>query len=153
MKNSSEKKRWITIVGAVAVAFLLTLLLGLMTGHCCLKAQLPGNAQKWVQHDANSEVTEFAVVDRREYADHSILLVNYNSGEGASLLYYHKMPILPLYSRKIIASAEEDKLTGIGFKLDHNQFAEVLIQPPYQEILMRGAEGELAQAPEQLGEE
>ena len=131
----------------ILVCFVL-FTIGLFMELLCFKTQLASNAQKWLQDNTSLNVTQFTIVDTREYDNYYIILGSYNSNESACLLSYSKTPVLPLYTRQVITVAENNNLTGIGFDLDKNQHIELLIEPPYSEILVRGSDGHLYQAPQ-----
>lgn len=118
-----------------------------LMGNLLIKAQMEGNAKKWVQEQISAEIPQFEVVDRRDYGDYAVLLVHDGTGRGGYLLSYKKIPVMPIYTRHIFADAENKKLVGIGFDSGKNQYMELLISPPYTEIQVRGEDGNLSPAP------
>ncbi len=86
-------------------------------------------------------------MDSRDYGSYYFILGTYND-HGAYLSSYKKLDgILPLYERDIIAANQDDDLTGIGVPL-HERYIDLLIAPPYADILIRAENGVLCPAPE-----
>ncbi len=128
----------------VAVFVFLTFFL--FTGHLCTKAQFADNAQKWLAANTSQDTVQFSIADTREYDHHYIILGK--STEDTCLLSYRKISFLPLYRRDLITVAKDTEITGIGFDEGKNHHMELLIAPPYEEILIRDADGQLQQAPQ-----
>ena len=96
-----------------------------------------------------SNGSEIHIVDSRDYDSYYFILGTYND-HGAYLSSYKKLyGILPLYERDIIAANQDDDLTGIGVPL-HGRYIDLLIAPPYTDILIRSENGVLCPAPETM---
>ena len=131
---------------ALVAACFVFLAFSLFTGRLCTKAQFADNAQKWLAANTSQDTVQFSIADTREYDHHYIILGK--STADTCLLSYRKLSFLPLYSRDLITVAKDPDMTGIGFDEGKNHHMELLIASPYEEILIRDADGQLQQAPE-----
>lgn len=108
---------------------------------------LSKDAFRWATEQAGHDIGAFSVIDTRQYDEYFFILGDYGDGESVCLSSYKKMLLFPLYRRYLFASNEEHVVTGIGLKLDNNQHMELLLAPPYEEISVRGEDGNFYPAP------
>lgn len=125
------------------ISVVLWALIGFATGFLSTKQQLQENSIRWSA--SQSEGGQAQIMDCRDYDQYYFILGRYGS-QRAYLSSYQKLPLIPLYTRYIIAINNECDQTGIGFKL-HGKDQSLLIAPPYSEILSRNETGVLVPAP------
>lgn len=90
-------------------------------------------------------------MDSRDYDSYYFVLGTYDS-QRAYLASYKKLFGIPLYRRYIIATNQYNDFTGIGFEL-HRRHMELLISPPYTDILKRLENRDLCPAPKTVNED
>lgn len=134
----------ILILSAVLLAAI-----GFVSGVLSTKQQISQNSCQWSKSISNG--VQAHIVDSRDYDSYYFVLGTYDN-QRAYLASYKKLPGIPLYTRYMIATNEYRDLTGIGFKL-HGKFMELLISPPYTDILNRLENGVLCPAPETVSED
>lgn len=145
MKKVGEKL--LQFIINIILSIVLLIAVGFIFGIFVTKEQIVQNACQWGASISNG--SEIHIVDSRDYDSYYFILGTYND-HGAYLSSYKKLyGILPLYERHIIAANQDDDLTGIGVPL-HGRYIDLLIAPPYTDILIRSENGVLCPAPETM---
>ena len=144
MRSKFDKRKMFTafIIGALIVGVAMVAISGVLS----TKQQLFRNACQWIESTSNG--AQVRIVDSRDYNSYFFILGTYNN-QGAYLSSYKKLPGIPLYTRHIIATNQYNDLTGIGLDL-HGKHIELLISPPYTDILIRSESGVLCPAPDTM---
>lgn len=140
-------KKLLQFIINIILSIVLLIAVGFIFGIFVTKEQIVQNACQWGASISNG--AEIHIVDSRDYGSYYFILGTYND-HGAYLSSYKKLDgILPLYERDIIAANQDDDLTGIGVPL-HGRYIDLLIAPPYTDILIRSENGVLCPAPETM---
>lgn len=136
-------KNLLLFMKILVIYVVLWALIGFATGFLSTKQNLQENAIRW--SSSLSEGGQAHIMDSRDYDDYYFILGTYDN-QSAYLSSYQKLPVIPLYTRYLIAINDEHDQTGIGFKL-HGEYQSLLIAPPYSEIQIRDENGALVPAP------
>lgn len=136
-------KQLFPFIKVFVIYVVLLALIGFVTGFLSTKPQLQENSIRWSA--SLSEGDQAQIMDTRDYGQYYFILGRYGS-QRAYLSSYQKLPVIPLYTRYIIATNDVHDQTGIGFEL-HGKDHSLLIAPPYNEIQILDENRALVPAP------
>lgn len=139
-------KKLLPYLKILIICIILLTIVGSASGFFLTKPQLQENSIRWSAFLSEGDPAKIA--DTRDYDSYYFLLGTYGS-QRAYLASYKKLPVVPVYTRYIIATIEDSSQTGIGFKVQ-GKHKELLIAPPYTDILSQNEAGALVPAPETM---
>lgn len=139
-------KKTLRYLNFLLICIVFLTIVGFISGFLLTKPQLQENSIRWSASLSEGDQAEIA--DTRDYDSYYFLLGTYGS-HRAYLASYKKLPVVPVYTRHIIAAKEDGSLTGIGFKVQ-GKHIELLIASPYTDILYQNEAGTLVPAPETM---
>lgn len=142
-------KKLFPYIKILILCVVLLATIGFVSGFLLTKHQISQNSCQWSKSISNG--AQACIVDTRDYDRYYFVLGTYDN-QKAYLASYKKMPGIPVYTRYILATNESRDLTGIGIKL-HGRYMELLISPPYTDILNRLENRALCAAPETMSED
>ena len=141
-------KKLLPYIKILVIYIFVLALIGFVSGYLSIKQQIPWNSGRW--SSSISDGGQAHIQDSRDYNDYYLVLGTYDN-QSAYLASYKKLPVLPLYTRYIIATNETKDTIGIALEL-HGKDVSMVLTPPYTDIYTRDRNNnyELVLAPETM---